>query len=418
MSKARMHEREPAPPKFYPLMLGDDPSYFDLLEKEAKKIEGIDWIVVPQSRSAEGIDHAAHLARDVGARVISLCSHKAKIERVAERLEALNVAEWAAIEVPQGYTIPGVDLISDQVIPTQAQKDLDWNLSDKRNLAMVMARLADADRIFFHDDDLYILPEAFAKVGIMLFQREIAGLRCGSFPDRSTLMHARRIIANYHMTRNPLPIQRDALTSGNSMGIDVRRMRRHFPRRVYNEDWIAQQDAIVRKKAAVVDAYYRQTSYDPLSPKRARQEEFGDLLITGLFQNINEAREDPDQPHLRDPFYWEKIIEARREQILSLVDAAEAVPSKQYRRFTSNPKTWQAMPHAAQEALRGSLYAGLRVNVTLEGAHFVDYVAALNEDNREWGDMLHKLPHYPMPFSDVCARMGLERYLTNIRDEA
>jgi len=416
MSKERSFGRQSGPTRFDPILLGDDPSYFDTLERDAKKVDSIDWIVVPQGRSAESIDHAAYLGRDIGARVISLCSHDADIEKVAERFEKLRVPEWAAIDIPPGYTIPGIELIADQAIPTQAQKDPSWNLSDKRNVAIIMALLSDAERIFFHDDDLYILAEALGKVGTMLFQREIAGLRCGSFPDRSAIMHARRIIADYHMSRRPLPIQRDALTSGNSMGVDIRRMRRHFPRGIYNEDWIAQYDAVVRKKAAVVDDYYHQTVYNPLTPKRAQQEEFGDILITGLFQGIDLARKDPSaQPHLKDRFYWEKIIEVRREQALSLLDATEIYPDKRYHRFTSNPKNWQPMPYAAQEELRGSLLAGLDVNVTLEGVNFVDYLSALNtHDNVQWADMLNKISHYPIPFSDVCARVGLERYLTNI----
>lgn len=415
MNNERAFGRSSGPARFDPMLLGEDPSYFDTLEKDAKRVDGIDWIVVPQGRSAESIDNAAHLGRDVGARVISLCSHEAKIEQVAERFEKLHVPEWAAIEVPPGYVIPGVELIADQSIPLLAQKDPDWNLSDKRNLAILMALLSDTERIFFHDDDLYILAEALGKVGVMLFQREIAGLRCGSFPDRSALMHIRRILADYHMSRRPPPIQRDALTSGNSMGVDVRRMRRHFPRGVYNEDWIIQQNAIIRRKVAVVNDYYHQTSYNPLTPKRAQQEEFGDLLITGLFQNINEAREDPSQPYLKDRFYWEKVLEARREQILGLLDVTEMLPNKRYRRFTSNPSNWRPIPSAQQEELRGSLLAGLDVNVTLEGENFVDYLAVLNgHDDVQWGEMLHRLPHYPMPFSDVCARLGLERYLTNI----
>lgn len=410
-------ERKERPNQFHPGMLGDDPSYWHILEHEPKIITGIDTIIVPQGRSAEHIDHAAYLARDVGARLISLCSHEAKAEQVAAVLERMGDFEWIAIDIPPGYTIPGVEFLAHKTIPEIAQKDPDWNLSDKRNLGQLMARLAKSERAFFHDDDLYILAKALGKVGLMLSNMEIAGLRCGLYPDRSAKMHVRRMIADYHMTRRPLDHATASLVSGNSMGFNVRRLRRPFPPGVYNEDWVLQQPSVVKKQAALAEDYYYQSAYNPLDPERARQEEFGEVLIAGMFHDIEDAWENPAQPHLQDRFFWEKILEAEREFAQNLLDGIEAVPNKRYRAYTPDPRTQQPMPYQQQQELRGSLLAGLDVNVDLDGQNFVDYHEVWREDNIRWADMLNRLPDYPMPIADVCALLGLKKYFTNIHPQ-
>lgn len=399
---------------FDPALLGKDPSYWHILEHDPKIVTGIDTIIVPQGRSAENIDHAAYLAREVGARLISLCSHEAKAEQVAAVLERIGVPEYIAADIPPGYAIPGVEFLAHKTIPEIAQKDPGWNLSDKRNLGQLMARLAKSERAFFQDDDLYLHAEALGKVGLMLSDMEIAGLRCGLYPDRSAKMHVRRMVADYHMTRRPLSHMKASLVSGNTMGFNVQRLRRPFPPGVYNEDWVLQQPSIIKKQAALAEDYYYQSTYNPLAPERARQEEFGEILIAGMFHNIEEAWVNPEQPHLRDPFFWEKIIEAERELALNLLDGVEAFPNKRYRTYKPDPKTRQPMPYKQQEELRGSLLAGLDVNVDLEGRNFVDYHGVWREDNIQWGDMLNRLPDYPVPIADACALLGIKKYFTNI----
>jgi hypothetical protein len=213
--------------------------------------------------------------------------------------------------------------------------------------------------------------------------------------------------------------------SGNSMAMNVSKVRRPFAPYLYNEDRELTHESLARGKVGLVDDYYYQNEYNPFNAERAQQEEFGETVINMLeaslvprtlasyFDAHGSGYRAPK--HLANPedrWDWEYILERRRERYLGLIDSLSTYPDDYIRPDTLYPKP---MRHEQQEMLRIPLQAGLDVNCTLEGQMFVDYRRVWNEEDLvSYQSMVENLPAGPLPFAEVCARVGLERYLTNM----
>jgi hypothetical protein len=118
---------------------------------------GVDAIIVPASRSAENLDHAIGLARDVDCHLILLCSRDARADEVVQRLTAGSCTKATVIELRSGYShglfsFSTTDL-ADFFLPYKcAARDSD--LSMKRNVGLALARILGWQRVFFLDDDI------------------------------------------------------------------------------------------------------------------------------------------------------------------------------------------------------------------------------------------------------------------------
>jgi len=67
------------------------------------------------------------------------------------------------------------------------------DLSAKRNLAIMISRMAGWSRILFLDDDITGLnPDDMRKASALLDTHNVVGLRIGGFPDHSVVCHAYR----------------------------------------------------------------------------------------------------------------------------------------------------------------------------------------------------------------------------------
>jgi len=395
-------------------------SYLHLLGNSPVQPEAnFDLIIVPQCRPPEAIKRAAELAGAVGTTLLSLCSHEAEADKVADVLSDMRGGplSWYTVDVPSGYAIPGFELTAQRQIPDLCAKDPGWNLSDKRNIGMAIGRMIGARRIFFHDDDLRVSPGALHQVGLMLHKRNIAGLKCAGFPDKSVLMHAKNEILAFQANDPELGMgsgrgaQRinAGQISANSMGVDPSRVLDHFPI-IYNEDWLFAYYSIQRGLAGIAQEVYKQDSYDPFVKDRIRGEEFGDLVIDGLYNRLNDRLRGKPTGDLADARYWQETIEARRRQYEALMRAIPARRNPEYLSyFMRDPRHLITMPEEQQAKLQTILAAGLEVNEALYGDQFADYMSAWGEDQVSWKQTIKQLPR-DLAVDEALKRLDLGSY--------
>ena len=172
------------------------------------------------------------------------------------------------------------------------------DLSTKRNLGLVLARMLDWKRLMFLDDDIYgISKRDVDALAAGLNDHSISVLIPDKFEDNSVACHAHRLGGG----------EQGKFASAGGMGVQVDRDDLAFFPNIYNEDWFFfSEEAASRKIIKVGES--RQRTYNPYAdPERAVKEEFGDLLAEGLY-----ARLDHEQGvHGADAAYWAAFIKNR-----------------------------------------------------------------------------------------------------------
>lgn len=289
----------------------------------------LDAIIVPASRGASALDAAARLSVRLDVPLVALCSCNARATEVAARLARLSGCRALVVDVPRGYQhelLPKRTAASRFHIAAANRRS---DLSLKRNLGLLIARLHRWGKILFLDDDItdhvHGLPIGIPtitaqRLAVELDFRQIAGLTIPEFPDNSVVCHARRLAG----------FPQDTFVSGAALGVNSNDQPVPFFPDQYNEDWFFFSPLAAERNLGFAGSA-TQNPYDPYAdPNRAREEEFGDLLAEGLytlfeqqsaemnyFARLNEANET----------YWARFIEARREMLsltaLSLEVAVE-----------------------------------------------------------------------------------------------
>lgn len=172
------------------------------------------------------------------------------------------------------------------------------DLSVKRNLGLVLARMLDWERLMFLDDDIYgITREDVDTLVAGLSDHSVSVLIPDKFEDNLVVCHANRIGGG----------EQGTFASASAMGVRCDRDDLAFFPNIYNDDWFFfAEEAASRKIIKVGES--KQIEYDPFDdPDRAAKEEFGDLLAEGLY-----ARLDHNQGlHGADTAYWEAFIQSR-----------------------------------------------------------------------------------------------------------
>jgi hypothetical protein len=299
----------------------------------APQVSKLDAIIIPASRRASSFDNLIKLSARLGAHLVVICSRLATIEDVAERVARTPGARALIIEIPKNYRVPQMPRRTSNRMFLEASAGRTSDLSAKRNLGLLIARLKGWNKIVFVDDDITLTDTAaFERLARRLERVDIAGMVCRDFPDNSVVCHARRLAG----------FRQDNFVSGSVLGVNCADLPFSFFPDIYNEDWFFFSKAVAGYELANVgDATQR--PYKPFAdPERARHEEFGDLLAEGLFSLIGEiwdqtTDEDDDQPiDYRQLFefatmdFWTDFIRARRETLqatragLELISAAEA----------------------------------------------------------------------------------------------
>jgi hypothetical protein len=269
----------------------------------------LDAIVVPASRPASCLKPAIRLSAQLGVQLVVLCSKQAKGEQVAERVSASPGARALIVEIPERWSHPEFPTRTSDQVFRRANANRDSDLSAKRNIGLLLARLHGWNKIVFVDDDVTLSrTDNVARLAGQLDRYQVAGMIVWDYPDNSVVCHARRAAG----------MPQDVFLTGAVLAVHCNNLPLSFFPDIYNEDWFFfAREAASRELRQVGLA--SQLEYDPFaSPDRARREEFGDLLAEGLFALMGQV--DPsvrfgDQLRAADEAYWSRFIEARHNVI-------------------------------------------------------------------------------------------------------
>jgi hypothetical protein len=261
-----------------PVVRGHRDSHAALIDHEAGVDRGcaaVDAIVVPTARPATHLRQVADLAREVGCLLVVLCSARSSSRAVAELVTSRPGLRAAVVDLPSDYRHRLLELRTSRHPQAGLARHLD--LSTKRNLGLLLARLLRWRQVLFVDDDIRKLDAAMLARGSSLLGRYTAvGFRVEQWPDNSVVCHAHRLGGG----------DQDTFVGGSALLVDTAQAASFFPA-VYNEDWFFLHDQVRSRKVACAGRT-AQLTYDPYaSPLRASTEEFGDLMAETLFSSLH-----------------------------------------------------------------------------------------------------------------------------------
>jgi len=242
------------------------------------------------------------LARRTGIPLIVVCSKDARKDQVVAMAAAANATVFAldlASLNPPRISIFTPSTSTDEEIRA-ASPGWTRDLSMKRNLGLIIARMLGWTRLMFLDDDIFgVLESDIEALAAALDNHNVSALIPEEFPDNSVACHAHRLGGGVQ----------DVFASASGMGVRCDRDDLGFFPNIYNEDWFFFSEEAADRRIAKVGVS-RQRKYDPYDdPLRAAQEEFGDLLAEGLYARLDI---DADISGV-DTAYWHAFIDRRIE---------------------------------------------------------------------------------------------------------
>ena len=265
----------------------------------------LDAIIVPASRPASCLQPAINLAARLGVLLVVLCSKQIRAEQVGERVTSSPGARALVVEIPEVWSHPNFPTRTSDQVFKRANANRDSDLSAKRNIGLLLARLHGWNKIVFVDDDVTLSrTDNVARLAGQLDRYQMVGMIVRDYPDNSVVCHARRAAG----------LQQDVFLTGAVLGVHCNNLPLSFFPDIYNEDWFFfAREAASRQLRRVGQA--TQLEYNPYaSPDRARREEFGDLLAEGLFALMGEVDPSVQFGELlgaANEAYWSRFIEAR-----------------------------------------------------------------------------------------------------------
>ena len=262
----------------------------------------LDAIIVPASRPAEHLDHAVMLARAADCWLLVLCSKRLRSEDARKFLAARSFHKAIVVDVPAGYRH---ELFEFSGLLSLAGKLPDacgsyvTDLSMKRNIGLVLARMLRWRRVFFLDDDIRDIAHSDLQDTVaMLGAFAAAGMWVTDFPDNSIVCHANRMTG----------AAQDVFVSGAALAVNCDEHTGFFPD-IYNEDWFFFFDHAAAGSLANSHLKATQICYYPFTkPQRAAWQEFGDVIAEGLYTLLHLGRKVEEATQE----YWTCFLAARR----------------------------------------------------------------------------------------------------------
>jgi hypothetical protein len=326
----------------------------------------VDAIIVPASRPAFHLERIIELSAFLDVPLVVLCSKEATVEDVGVQMSRVPEAPHLVVEIAQTWSHPDFPKRTSASEFLNASANRGCDLSVKRNIGLVLARLHGWSKVVFVDDDITSLRATnIVKVARQLENHQIAGMIVHNFYDNSVVCHARRLAGQ----------PQDVFVSGAVLGVRCNDLPLSFFPDIYNEDWFFfAEEAAARNLPSV--GYARQAPYDPFATRnRARWEEFGDLLAEGLYALFGTQRPDlPFQKRLKraTTTFWSYFMEAR----LEVIKEARRALHHSLKHDPNNARVHSALHSlmAAKHQLRDAIKPDLCVN----------FLAAWRNDLVDW----------------------------------
>lgn len=360
----------------------------DVSTASTRPTRRFDAIVVPASRPS--LQRVISLSAALAAPVVLLCSRAAHVDRIADRVEATFGARALIVDIPDGYRLWDVGRLTSDSTFIEASAGRSSDLSVKRNIGLMLARLCGWAKILFIDDDIHALHwQDIARLAGQLDRHPVAALATRCFPDNSVVCHARRLAG----------LGQDVFVSGAVLGVNTRDHALSFFPDIYNEDWFFfAQHAAERSlpKAGIA----RQDEYAPFAdPMRAAHEEFGDLLAEGLFALFDSTPGWSFNDQLTAAAsvrYWERFRD----------DRVRMIAATRERLFEQSLGISAPTIESAVECLRHAEKELKKIDADL-CLHFIE---SWQVDHREWQRML---PSNGTRLSEreALSELGLDRWV-------
>jgi hypothetical protein len=317
----------------------------------------LDAIIVPTSRPAYHLEQAVTLARATRCALLILCSRRAAPAEVQRLLAQRSFTDAIVVNLPDGYRHELLDFralasIKDDLPEACSYRATD--LSTKRNVGLILARMLGWKRIFFLDDDIKdINPADVLSTVSMLGSYPAAGMRVANYPDNSVVCHAHRMTGGVQ----------DVFVTGAALAVHCQRHSGFFPD-IYNEDWLFFYDAASAGRLGSSRRKVTQLAYNPFAdPQRAAWQEFGDVLAEGLYAllDFGIGIEDVTNDH------WSYFLDSRRRFFEAIIR----------RKSKASPEIREQLLHSVEAARECS--------AEISPELFERYIRLWREDLRDWG---------------------------------
>jgi hypothetical protein len=351
----------------------------------------LDAIIVPASRPAQNLEHAVTLARAAQCALLILCSQRAEPAEAHQLLAERSFNDAIVVSLPRDYRhelldFRGLASIKDDLPAACSYYVTD--LSTKRNVGLILARMLGWRRIFFLDDDIRdINPADVDRTVDLLGSYATAGMRVTNFPDNSIVGHAHRMTGGLQ----------DVFVTGAALAVDCQQNTGFFPD-IYKGDWLFFFDVASAGRLGSSRRKVTQVRYNPFAdPKRAAWQEFGDVLAEGLYALLDHRM---DWRYATDG-YWLDFLDARQRFLEAIVSRANI----------ARPDI--ARPDIREELLL-SVEMALKCSITIGPELLERYVLLWRQDLREWQQRIAGIS--PMPSLDAALQeLGLP---SSINDSA
>jgi hypothetical protein len=366
----RSHADGDHPSPTEPAGLLQHASHLDLLVRDVSVSAGpeVDAIVVPAARDAAHLHAVSALAAEVGCPLVILASRRTRVEE-ARAVGAEHGVRPLVVDV-RGRSLP-VDLET-HAGPYARSSDL----ALKRNLALLLSRLAGWECVLFLDDDVTdVDPAELRTAAALIGKYRAVGLENVGWFDNSVVCHANRDTGGKQF----------CFVGAGGLLVQTAHTRSFFPN-VYNEDWffLLEEDGLTE---VAMSGHCVQASFDPYEePSRARREEFGDCLAEGLFALLDDGAQLSDADHR----YWRRFLDQRRRLIEEIVARSRHRPSDPVRR-----QRILASMNVARDAL-----------ADVSASLCVAYLDAWRRDRDRWAGYVSGLDGHLGP-EEALARLGL-----------
>jgi len=282
----------------------------------------VDAIVVPTIRSAEHLRSAVQLAADARCHLIAVYTNHppAGLSAVLDGLWPGRVTLLTVGSDTKNYLL---DLGAS--LPQSLLSFCARDISRKRNLGLLIGHVCGWRRMLFLDDDIRRLNVAkLSSAAALLDDYPVVGLQVNKYPDASVVGHARRLTGR----------RQEPFVSGGSLLVNPQRLNGYFPP-IYHEDWLCVINHL-RAGEVAIGGSVGQLPYLPFTtPERAKLEEFGDILLSGLL--------------------W--LLHARTR--MGTRDSAHLVTESEYWREATKPRFWKQILWQ-----RATLLADITVRLT------------------------------------------------------
>src|SRR5580704_8283030 len=279
----------------------------------------VDAIVVPTIRTAERLQSAVKLAAHARCHLIAVYTDNppAGLSAILDRFPSARVTLLIVRKGTRDRLLDlGASLPQSQVSPAAL------DISRKRNLGLLIGRVCGWTRMLLLDDDIRKLSVAKLRSAAALLDKyPVVGLQVKQFPDASVVGHARRLTGR----------RQDPFISGGSLLVNPQLLNGYFPP-IYHEDWLCVINHL-RAGEVAIGGSVGQLPYLPFTTsERAKLEEFGDILLSGLLWLVNarttkgvadKARAMKEADYWREATnarFWKQILEQRAALLTDITE--------------------------------------------------------------------------------------------------